>query len=390
MAKNIAILGSTGSIGRQTLQVISALGPDYRVVALTARSSGRLLSEQIRRFKPEIAVLSDEKAAAELSLGAGDYDGLLETGAGGQLTAARWPSADLVMVALVGFSGFEPLVAALHEGKIVALANKESLVVGGELLQRRGMLGSDRIIPVDSEHSAIRQCLGSAPAREVERIWLTASGGPFREWDLEKIYAATPEDALNHPSWRMGRKISIDSATMMNKGFEVLEAHWLFGVPLERIKVVVHPQSIVHSMVEFTDGSIIAQVGLPDMRLPIQYALTYPERKASAFPRLDLYGQSWSFEEPDRSRFPCLELACRAGRAGGTMPACLNAANEIAVELFLAKRIAFGDIPVLIETVMNENEMIAGPAVEDILTADRWTRRRASEVGRELAERSAG
>lgn len=390
MTKNIAILGSTGSIGLQTLQVIAALGAGYRVVALTARSNSKLLAEQVRQFNPEMAALSDERAAAELSLQVSGSCCPVKAGAAGQLSAARWPSAEMVVVALVGFSGFEPVIAALQEGKSVALANKESLVVGGELLNRMGLLAGERIIPVDSEHSAIWQCIGSTPVGQVDRIWLTASGGPFNSWDQEKIFAATPEEALDHPKWRMGQKISIDSATMMNKGFEVLEAHWLFGVPLDRIKVVVHPQSIVHSMVEFVDGSIIAQIGLPDMRLPIQYALTYPERKPAPLPRLGIAGQSWSFEEPDRSRFPSLELAYRAGQEGGTMPACLNAANEVAVDLFLDRKISFGEIPQLIETVMNEHELIAEPDVEDIINSDHWARRRASIAGGKNMEGSTG
>lgn len=380
MSKRIAILGSTGSIGRQTLEVVEALGPEYRVAVLTASRNRSLLAEQVRRYKPELAVLSDLDAAAALAREVDGSECRVEAGPQGQILAACWPGVDLVVVALVGFSGFEPLVAALEAGRTVALANKESLVVGGELLQRKGLLRRDKLLPVDSEHSAVWQCLGDSSQSQVSQIWLTASGGPFRDWTQERLKRATPEQALAHPNWSMGPKITIDSATLMNKGFEVLEAKWLFGLELEQLQVVIHPQSIVHSAVEYIDGSVIAQLGLPDMRMPIQYALTYPERQNSALPRLNLFGQEWSFHQPDGERFPCLELAYRAGRIGGTVPACLNAANEVAVEHFLSGRLSFPAIPVVIETVLQNHRPAGSPELAEIISADRWARKLARNL----------
>lgn len=380
MTKKIALLGSTGSIGRQTLEVIENLGSGYRVAALTARSNYKLLEQQVRRFKPELAVLSDEAAAATLRQNLGGTNCRVEGGAEGQVTAARWPAADLVVVALVGFSGFFPTLAALEAEKVVALANKEALVVGGELLERRGLLQPERILPLDSEHSAVRQCLEGSSPSQVRRIWLTASGGPFHSWKPEQLARATPAEALAHPNWRMGPKITIDSATLMNKGFEVIEAHWLFGLPPGQIEVVIHPQSAVHSAVEFIDGSVLAQLGPPDMRLPIQYALGYPERKANPWPRLDFFKQELTFDAPDREKFPCLKLAEQALRAGGTAPACLNAANEVAVAQFLDGALAFTGIPQLIERVMADHEVIHRPEPPELEQADRWARRHAKEL----------
>lgn len=377
MEKKIAILGSTGSVGRQTLQVIDNLGSGYRVVALTAGSNAALLAGQVRRYKPELAVLSDLTAAAALAHSLHGVACRVEAGPLGQIAAASHPGVDLVVAALVGFSGFIPVLEALRSGKTVALANKEALVVGGELLSREGLLDRERIYPVDSEHSAIWQCIGEAPVRQVRRIWLTASGGPFRDWEASKLSGVTPEQALAHPNWQMGAKISVDSATLMNKGFEVLEALWLFGLKLDQIRVVVHPQSAVHSVVEFIDGSMIAQVGPPDMRLPIQYALTYPERRESGIPGLDLFGQCWSFSEPDRNRFPCLDYAYRAGEVGGTMPACLSAANEVAVDQFLKGKLSFSGISRVVGAVMAEHAPADRPDLEDILEADRWSREKA-------------
>ncbi len=388
MPKRIALLGATGSIGRQTLEVVENLGGCCRIVALTAGVNRELLEQQVRRFRPELAVLSEPDAAAELKRDLRGLDCRVEAGPEGLIAAARWPSADLVVSAMVGFSGFIPTLEALEAGKTVALANKETLVVGGELLARRGLLRPERILPLDSEHSAIRQSLGGAPLSQVSRIWLTASGGPFLDWEGEQLSRATPAEALAHPNWTMGPKITIDSATLMNKGFEVIEAHWLFGVPLDRIEVVIHPQSIVHSAVEFIDGSVIAQLGPPDMRLPIQYALSYPERKANPWQRYDFPGHALSFTAPDRKRFPCLELAYRAMRDGGTMPACLNAANEVAVEQFLKGALAFPDIPRLIERVMAAHTVIQKPERADLEKADRWARRRAAALLDQLTDRS--
>lgn len=388
MPKNIALLGATGSIGRQTLEVVEQLGGSCRIVALTAGSNRKLLEEQARRFRPELVVLKDPAEAAGLEHSLKDPGCRVESGPAGLIEAARWPTADLVVLALVGFSGFAPTLEALEAGKTVALANKEALVVGGEVLAARGLLNREKILPLDSEHSAIRQALGDTPLEQVSRIWLTASGGPFRDWDERRLARATPAEALAHPNWSMGPKITIDSATLMNKGFEVIEAHWLFGAPLEKIRVVIHPQSIVHSAVEFIDGSIIAQLGPPDMRLPIQYALSYPERRANPWPRFDFTGRDLSFMEPDRARFPCLDLAYRAMEAGGTAPACLNAANEVAVEQFLKGMIGFPDIPRLIERVMRMHTVIPKPDQHDLEKTDRWARRRAAALIRQSADRS--
>ncbi len=388
MLKNIALLGATGSIGRQTLEVVEHLGGGCRVVALTAGSNSKLLEEQVRRFKPELAVLNDPAEAAQLEYSLRGLGCRVESGPGGLIEAARCPSAELVVIALVGFSGFAPTLEALLAGKTVALANKEALVVGGELLAAKGLLNGEKILPLDSEHSAIHQSLGGTPINRVSRIWLTASGGPFRDWDEQRLARATPAEALAHPNWRMGPKISVDSATLMNKGFEVIEAHWLFGVPLEKIRVVIHPQSAVHSAVEFIDGSIIAQLGPPDMRLPIQYALCYPERTANPWPRFDFLRQDLTFAEPDRARFPCLDLAYRAMEAGGTAPACLNAANEVAVELFLKGEIGFLDISRFIERVLQEHTVILKPERHDLEKADRWARSCAAALSRRSADRS--
>lgn len=388
MPKKIALLGATGSIGCQVLEVIDNLGGDYRIVALTAGSNRELLERQVRRYQPELAVLSNSDAAAGLERALHGLECRVESGSGGQILAATWPSADLIVNALVGFCGFMPTLKALEAGKIMALANKEALVVGGELLARRGLLHPEQILPLDSEHSAIRQSLGRAPLSQVGRIWLTASGGPFRDWSLERLTRATPAEALAHPNWKMGPKITVDSATLMNKGLEIIEAHWLFGIPIKRIEVVIHPQSIVHSAVEFIDGSVIAQLGPPDMRLPIQYALSYPERKSNPWPRFNFWGQELTFTEPDTERFPCLDLACRAMQAGGTMPACLNAANEVAVELFLKGALSFMDIPRLIERVMEAHTVISQPEPAELEAADKWARRQVASLLDQLTDRS--
>lgn len=378
--KRIAILGSTGSVGQQTLEVIASLGSDYRVVALTAGSNDQLIAEQAWKFKPEVVVLTDPVAAKRLSEKIKTKTCLVKAGLEGQIEAAAWPTADIVVMAQVGFSGFEPLVAAMRDGKTIALANKESLVIGGEILDRLGLLNRKKILPVDSEHSAIWQCLGSSSLKEVKRIYLTASGGPFSGFKKEELERVTPEMALNHPNWRMGKKISIDSATMINKGFEVIEAKWLFDLHLDQIEVIVHRQSIVHSMVEYIDGSIIAQLGTPDMRLPIQYALTYPERKSNPVESYSPYGQELKFEKPDRNLFPCLDLAFLAASTGGTMPAVLNGANEVAVEYFLNGKIKFTDISGVIASAMQDHSDIQNPEINDIIQADRWSRRRAVEI----------
>ena len=385
MAK-VSILGASGSIGRQALSVIENLGDDYRVVALTANTNRQLLAEQARRFNPQLLVLSGEdmseegfEEAEELRQ---EFDGSntrVEVGEEGLLRAATWPDADIVLMAVMGFSGFRPTLAALRKGKRVALANKESLVVGGELLAREFPQYREQIIPVDSEHSAVFQCLCGENRKEVRRVILTASGGPFHGWAVEDLRGVTPEQALRHPSWQMGAKITIDSATLMNKGFEVLEACWLFNLGLEQVEVLIHPQSLVHSLVEFVDGSVIAQVAPPDMRLPIQYALTYPRRETSLLSGMEWGKMKMDFEPPDTEAFPCLAYAYRAGEVGGTMPACLNAANEVAVDLFLGGEISFTSIGDLIKKIMDTHDPVKEPGEGDILAADRWAREKALE-----------
>lgn len=385
--KSISILGSTGSIGGQTLEVIEKLGKEYNIVALAAGSDYLKLAEQIRRFKPELAVLKDKNAAAKLAAEIRNEKCQVDAGSGGLLKAASWPSADIIVLAQSGAGGFETLITALKNKKVVALSNKESLVIGGEALERMGLLDRKRIYPLDSEHSAIWQCIGSLSGKGVEKIYLTASGGPFFGWTREKMKNVNPEMALKHPNWKMGKKITIDSATLMNKGLEVIEARWLFDLPLDKIDVVIHPQSIIHSMVEFVDGSIIAQLGEPQMHLPIHHALTYPERIKGSYKRFNPIGRELNFLAPDYENFPCLGLAYSAGRSGGSMPAVLNAANEEAVDYFLEGKIGFTEIPVLIEETMKSHSIVQHPGVSDIIEADLWARQ---EVGRLIDEIKRG
>ncbi|MDW7739506.1 MAG: 1-deoxy-D-xylulose-5-phosphate reductoisomerase [Bacillota bacterium] len=386
--KRIAIMGSTGSIGEQTLEVIDALGSGYKVVALTANKNETRLAEQIKKFEPEFAALNDRDAASRLVKLIDSGKCRIGSGPEGQEEAAVWPGADLIVMAQVGFSGFKPLLSALKLGKTVALSNKESIVCGGEILKREGLLSLEKIYPVDSEHSAIWQCMGRRPISEVSKIYLTASGGPFFGRPGSELESITPDDALKHPNWQMGSKITIDSATLMNKGLEVIEAKWLFGIDLEKIEVVIHRQSIVHSMVEYIDGSILAQLGMPDMRLPIQYALTFPERRDTVFKRFDPVGKAMAFEKPDRNAFPCLDLAYEAARTGGTLPTVLNGANEIAVENFLKEKIKFTDIPKVISLTMQEHDSVLKPESEDIYRADSWSRKKAYEIISKLSGRN--
>ncbi len=385
--KRIAILGSTGSIGRQTLAVIKELDQHFKVVALAAHSNDVVIAEQVRQFQPEVTVLCDQEAALKLQGHSGVDATTILSGPEGMIAAATWPSADLVVLAQVGFSGFEPLVAALKAGKNVALANKESLVIGGEILEKLQLLDPERIYPIDSEHSAIWQSLRGSAYEDIEKIYLTASGGPFFGYELEALERVTPEMALKHPNWQMGRKITIDSATLMNKGLEVIEAKWLFNLKPEQIEVIVHRQSIVHSMVEFIDGSLIAQLGLPDMRIAIQYALTYPQRKYSPRKRFCPFEQQLNFDYPDRHNFPCLDLAFQALAEGKTMPAVLNGANEIAVTEFLAGRIRFTEIPTVIAGVMDKHMVVPIDSVSAVIEADRWSRHAAAEIVSELTGR---
>lgn len=379
----ISILGSTGSIGRSTLKVIEHLG-DIRVVAMAAGRNMPAFARQIARFKPELVSCGNEECAE--TLGRELYElkapvprvALSEEGL---IEVATHPQAETVVSATVGAVGFVPTLRAIEDGKRIALANKETLVMAGEVMTAAAASSGAEIIPVDSEHNAIHQCLRGESAREVKRLILTASGGPFRTWPKREIENATRDEALAHPNWDMGEKITVDCATLMNKGLEVIEAKWLFGFDADRISVIVHPQSVVHSMVELVDGSIIAQIGVTDMRHPIQYALTYPERRGGELPPLDITQISeLTFEEPDLERFPCLGLAYRALRAGGTMPAVLNAANETAVQAFLDGKVRIPDIATINEHVMNAHQPTPASDVQTILAADRDARKAAAAL----------
>jgi len=380
--KNIAILGSTGSIGTQALAVIDGNRGRFCVTALAAGRNIALLREQIAKFRPRIVAVFDEECALRL----GEEPGLprelkILSGPDGYKEIAALPENDLVLSAMVGAAGLIPTVAAVEAGKDVALANKETLVMAGALVMEKAAAKGVRILPVDSEHSAIFQCLQGGSAGEVRRIILTASGGPFRTWTREELRRVRPDQALRHPNWTMGRKITIDSATMMNKGLEIIEARWLFAVKVEQIDVVVHPQSVVHSLVEYRDGSVLAQLGHPDMRVPIAYAFSWPERLADTGEFLDFRNiPALEFYPPDADRFPCLSLAGDALRIGGTMPAVLNGANEIAVQAFLEEKILFTDIPEVIAGAMKSHRVVSAPTLRDIMAADGEARKRAVKI----------
>jgi 1-deoxy-D-xylulose-5-phosphate reductoisomerase len=371
--KGISILGSTGSIGCNTLKVIEHLG-DLRVVALGAGRNMPKFAEQIARFKPELVSVASGDCAESLERELHRLHAQapkIELNSKGLEAVATHPGADTVVSAAVGAIGFVPTLRAIEAGKRVALANKETLVMAGELMTKAAEAAGAEILPVDSEHNAIHQCLRGESKREVRKLILTASGGPFRDWSKDRIVSATREQALNHPNWKMGEKITIDSATLMNKGLEVIEARWLFGFDADQISVVVHPQSVVHSMVEMIDGSIIAQLGVTDMKHAIQYALTYPDRRENCLEPLDFRQMSrLTFEEPDGDRFPCLALAYKALRRGGTAPATLNAANEVAVAAFLDGKIRFTDIASVIESVLEKHQSRDAGSIESILSAD--------------------
>ncbi len=374
-ARGIAILGSTGSIGCNSLRVIEALGAErFKVVALAAGRNVKKLADQIERFGPELVSVESEESLAELrrELSArGISSPRLSVDEVGLVEVATHDQAECVISATVGAVGFVPTLRALEAGKRVALANKETLVMAGELMTRAAAASGAELLPVDSEHNALHQCLRGEKRSEVRRIVLTASGGPFRKRDKQGIAKATVAEAMQHPTWNMGAKITIDSATLMNKGLEVIEAHWLFGFSPDEIGIVVHPESVVHSMIELVDGSIIAQMGVTDMRHAIQYALTYPERHPSSLPPLDLAKlASLNFEQPDLERFPCVGLAYRALRTGGTLPAAMNAANEEAVHAFIDERIGFGDIPRIIAEVMDRHQPAPVTNLESVLHAD--------------------
>lgn len=372
--KNLVVLGSTGSIGTQTLDVVRANPELFHVSVLVANRSDELLQKQIEEFKPELAVLSDEAAYARLRE---RYSGKTELAGGRQavIDAATFPAADVVVTSLMGFAGLEPTMAALNAKKDIALANKETLVVAGELVMAKAKEMGCAILPVDSEHCALFQCLQGQDRSAVEKLILTASGGPFRGKKASELTNVTKSDVLAHPTWNMGQKITVDSASLVNKGLEVIEARWLYDVSYDQIQVVVHPQSIVHSMVQYQDGTVMAQLGCTDMRLPIQYALTYPDRVASKFPRVDFYELAkLTFEKPDMETFRGLKLAFEAGRTGGTLPCVMNGANEVAVEAFLQGKAGFLDIYTIIERAMSAAKVEYQPSLEQLLAADQWAR----------------
>lgn len=371
--KKIAILGSTGSIGTQTLEVVRS-NPDLQVSALAAGSSVEAMERQIREFRPALAGMWSQEAAADLRNRVRDIDVKIVAGMEGLLEIAVFPESRVLVTAIVGMIGIRPTIAAIRAGKDIALANKETLVTAGHIIMPLARECGVSVLPVDSEHSAIFQSLNGEPGGKIEKILLTASGGPFRGKTREQLAGIQVEDALKHPNWAMGRKITIDSSTLVNKGLEVMEAKWLFGVDLDRIQVVVHPQSIIHSAVQYVDGAIIAQLGTPDMKLPIQYALFYPDRRPMAGKRVDLFELgSLTFERPDTDTFKGLALAYRAAELGGSMPTVYNAANERAVALFLDREIAYLQIPEIIEEAMEHHSLVSDPGVEAILDAEAET-----------------
>ena len=378
--KHISLLGSTGSIGKQTLEVVAANPDKLKVRALAAHRSDELLEQQIRQFEPDIAVLSDKDAAARLTA---RYHGKTRILAGdeGLLAAATYDGADTVLASMVGYAGLRPTLAAIECGKNIALANKETLVAAGSLVMAAVRKHGVSLTPVDSEHSAIFQSLRGGAEKEVKRLIVTASGGPFRGKKRSELENVTLAQCLKHPNWSMGPKVTLDSSTLANKGLEVMEAHWLFDMPYDKIDVVVHPQSIVHSLVEFCDGSVIAQLGEPDMRLPIQYALSWPDRFDYSFEQLDLVkAASLTFEAPDLEAFPSLKIAVDCGKAGGTLPCAFNAANEEAVNAFLHDKIKYLDIPYITAAVTQAHDNVAEPQIEDIEQADAWARAEAQRV----------
>ena len=378
--KNISLLGSTGSIGKQTLEVAAANPDKMKIRVLAAHTSDTILEEQIRAVEPDFAVLTDKEAAARLK---SRYHGKTEILAGeeGLLAAATYSEVDTVLASMVGYAGLRPTMAAINCGKNIALANKETLVAAGSLVMEAVAKNNVSLTPVDSEHSAIFQALQGGKEDEVKRLLITASGGPFRGKKRSELETVTLAQCLNHPNWSMGKKITVDSSTLANKGLEVIEAHWLFNMPYEKIDVVVHPQSIIHSLVEFCDGSVIAQLGEPDMRLPIQYALSYPCRYHKAFDQLDLIkAGTLTFEAPDMEAFPSLRIAIDCGKAGGTLPCVFNAANEEAVYAFLDNKIKYLDIPYITEKVASLHKNIAAPCIEDIERADAEARAAAQSI----------
>ena len=383
--KRLAILGSTGSIGRSALAVVDAHPTRLSVVGLAAGRRAEDLAAQIVRYRPSIAALTSDDDLPALREAASKAATITTSGPDGLIAVATHPDVDIVLCASSGTAALEAVLAAIAAGKRIALANKEVLVMAGALVTKAARARGVPLLPVDSEHNAIHQCLHGRPPDQVTRLILTASGGPFRTWPAAKLEHATPEDALRHPTWQMGRKITIDSATLMNKGLEVIEAHWLFGLAAERVDVLVHPQSVVHSMVEFVDGTVLAQLGVTDMRLPIQYAFSYPDRWDAAIPTLDLTrSAALEFASPDLDRFPCLRLAYQALNVGGTMMVALNAANEVAVDAFLAGRLPFPAISRVIDGTMAAHDVQDPATVEIVRAADQWAREHARTLAGEL------
>lgn len=383
--KNIAILGSTGSIGTQTLDIVDQNKEDLQVVALAAGSNITLLEKQARKYRPTLVAVWDQACAKELKENLKDTEISVVSGMDGLLAVATHPASEILVTAIVGMLGIRPTIAAIEAGKDIALANKETLVTAGHIIMPLAKKCGVSILPVDSEHSAIFQALAGGKHQEVKRLLITASGGPFRGKSKAELENVTLEQCLKHPNWSMGRKITVDSSTLANKGLEVIEAHWLFDMPYEKIDVVVHPQSVIHSLVEYQDGSVLAQLGLPDMRLPIQYAFSYPERFDNAFGQLDLVkaGQL-TFEAPDLEAFPALKLAVECGKAGGTLPCAFNAANEESVYAFLDNKIKYLDIPMTIEKIIVRHQNILQPVIEDIEQTDAETRRLTREILKNL------
>ena len=389
--KAITLLGSTGSIGTQTLDILKSHPEDFRLVGIAAGNNVELLAQQVRQFQPEIVAICNESKLAELKAAIADVEPQPQILAGneGVVEVARYGDAEAVITGIVGCAGLLPTLAAIEAGKDIALANKETLIAGGPvvlpLVEKYGV----KLLPADSEHSAIFQCLQGVPDRGLRRIILTASGGAFRDWPTEKLPQVTVADALKHPNWSMGPKITVDSATLMNKGLEVIEAHYLFGMGYDDIDIVIHPQSIIHSLIELQDTSVLAQLGWPDMRLPLLYAISWPERIYTNWEPLDLVkAGDLTFRAPDHTKYPCMEIAYAAGRAGGTMTAVLNAANEQAVALFLDEKISYLDIPQVIEQVCerHRSDLKANPVLDDILTVDQWARAQVLDVSATLGK----
>ncbi|NJN23068.1 MAG: 1-deoxy-D-xylulose-5-phosphate reductoisomerase [Leptolyngbya sp. RL_3_1] len=389
--KAITLLGSTGSIGTQTLDIVASHPEQFRLVGIAAGRNVALLAQQVRQFRPEAVAIADTACLPDLKAAIADLDPQPQIFAGeaGVAEVARYGDAEAVVTGIVGCAGLLPTLAAIEAGKDIALANKETLIAGGPVVLPLVEKHQVKLLPADSEHSAIFQCLQGVPEGGLRRIVLTASGGAFRDWPVEKLPDVKVADALKHPNWSMGQKITVDSATLMNKGLEVIEAHYLFGVDYDHIDIVIHPQSIIHSLIEVQDTSMLAQLGWPDMRLPLLYALSWPERIYTAWEPLDLVkAGDLTFRAPDHAKYPCMDLAYAAGRAGGTMTAALNAANEQAVALFLAEKIRFLDIPKVIEKVCDRHraDLMAQPSLDDILRVDRWARQAITEASAALTK----